>query len=238
MVLLVSPAKDRREAVMVKALSFFRRKAGMPVDEFQAYWRDHHPKVVTQLAGLRRYVQSHTLPTAYRKGEPVYDGIAEVWFDDTAAMHALRGTPEVAAVQADEARFIDHSTMGLILTGEHVAKDGPARPGAAKSVGFVRRKPGMAVEAFQRHWREIHGPLGVAVPGLQRYVQSHTRLSAYDRGRTPAWDGVASLWFASVAELRAATASAEWERTRADNPNFLAHGPVSSIVTTEHVIVA
>ena len=65
--------------------------------------------------------------------------------------------------------------MGLIITEEHVSKEGPARPGAAKSVGFVRRRTGMAVEAFQRHWREVHGPLGAAVPLLQRYVQSHTR---------------------------------------------------------------
>ena len=74
---------------MVKALSFFRRKAGMPVDEFQAYWRTHHPAVVTRLAGIRRYVQSHTLATTYRKGEPVYDGIAEIWADDLAALRAM-----------------------------------------------------------------------------------------------------------------------------------------------------
>jgi uncharacterized protein (TIGR02118 family) len=65
---------------------------------------------------VRRYVQSHTRLAAYRSGEPVYDGIAEVWFDDTAAVHALRDTPEMAAVQADEARFIDRSTMGTSPT--------------------------------------------------------------------------------------------------------------------------
>ena len=223
---------------MVKALSFFKRRSGMPVDEFQAYWRTRHPDVVTRLAGLRRYVQSPTLPTAYRRGEPVYDGIAEVWFDDTAAMHALRGTPDAAAVRADEARFIDHSTMGMIITEEHVPKDGPVPPGAVKSLGFVQRKPGMTVEAFQHHWREIHGTLGVMVPGVRRYVQSHTRLAAYERGRTPTWDGVASLWFEDVAQLRGAAASAEWARARDDNPHFIAEGPVPSIVTTEIVIVA
>jgi uncharacterized protein (TIGR02118 family) len=96
----------------------------------------------------------------------------------------------------------------------------------------------MAVEAFRRHWREIHGPLGAAVPLLHRYVQSHTRPAAYERGREPLWDGVASLWFAGVAELRAASASAEWTRVATDNANFLAEGPVQSIVTMEHVIVA
>jgi EthD domain len=76
------------------------------------------------------------------------------------------------------------------------------------------------------------------VPLLQRYVQSHTRPAAYERGREPTWDGVASLWFAGVAELGAASASAEWAWVTADNPNFIAEGPVQSIVTTEHVIVA
>jgi uncharacterized protein (TIGR02118 family) len=171
---------------MVKALSFFKRRAGMPVEEFQAYWRARHPDVVTKLPGVRRYVQSHTRTAVYQRGEPVYDGIAEVWFQNTAAMHALRGTPELEAVQADEARFIDRSTMGLIIADDHVIKDDPTPAGAAKGVGFARRKPGMSVEAFQSHWRQVHGPLGASVPGLRRYVQSHTRLSAYDRGRDPA----------------------------------------------------
>src|SRR5262249_19688627 len=80
-----------REHGMVKALSFFKRRAGMSVDEFQAYWLGRHPDVVTKLPGVRRCVQSHTRPAVYRDREPVYDGIAEVWFDDTAAMHTLRG---------------------------------------------------------------------------------------------------------------------------------------------------
>jgi len=223
---------------MVKALSFFKRRVGMPVEEFQGYWRSRHPDVVTKLPGIRRYVQSHTRPAAYQRGEPVYDGIAEVWFEDTAAMHVLRGTAEVAAVQADEARFIDRSTMGLIITDDHVITDGPVPPGAAKGAGFVRRKPGMTVEAFQRHWREIHGPLGAALPSLRRYVQSHPRPSAYDRGRDPAWDGVALIWFDDSAALRAATTTPAWERAKADDENFIAPGPVAFIITTEHVIVA
>jgi uncharacterized protein (TIGR02118 family) len=223
---------------MVKALSFFKRRAGMPVEEFQAYWRARHPDVVTKLPGVRRYVQSHTRPADYQRGEPVYDGIAEVWFQNTAAMHALRGTPELEGVQADEARFIDRSTMGLIIADDHVIKDDPTPAGAAKGVGFARRKPGMSVEAFQSHWRQVHGPLGASVPGLRRYVQSHTRLSAYDRGRDPAWDGVALIWFDDAAALRAATSSPEWAQVRADESNFVASGSGAFIVTTEHVIVA
>jgi len=220
---------------MVKALSFFRRKPGMSVEEFQGYWRAHHPDVVLELPGIRRYVQSHTLRSGYRKGIPIYDGIAEVWFDDTAAMRALAGTDVYAAVRADEARFIDHSTMGLIITEEHVIKDAPT-PVGVKNVEFVKRKPGMGVEPFQRYWREVHGPLGAAIPMVRRYVQSHTRRAAYESGRAPAYDGVAITWFDDTQAMRASAETAEYARVRADEPNFIAPDP-PFIITVEHVIL-
>jgi uncharacterized protein (TIGR02118 family) len=223
---------------VVKAVSFFKRKAGMPVEEFQAYWLRTHPAVVTRLPGVRRYVQSHTLLAGYRKGEPIYDGIAELWFEDTKALHALRGTKEMEAVAADEAVFIDRGTMGLILTEEHVIKDGPAPPGGVKNVEFVTRKPGLAVDEFQRYWREVHGPLAAQIPVIRRYVQSHTRVAAYERGRTPAYDGVAITWFDDTRAMRASAASTQYPRVRADEPNFIAPGDAPFIITTEHVIVA
>lgn len=222
---------------MVKALSFFKRKAGMSVEEFQAYWRGSHPAAVTRLPGVRRYVQSHTRPAGYGKGEPIYDGIAELWFEDTKAMHALRGTKEIAAVEADEAVFIDRSTMRLILTEEHVIKDGPAPPDGVKNVEFITRKPGLAVDDFQRYWREVHGPIAAQIPVIRRYVQSHTRPSAYERGRAPAYDGVAITWFDDTQAMRASAATAEYVRTRADEPSFIAPGDPPFIITTEHVIV-
>src|SRR5512144_1820867 len=222
---------------MVKAVSFFKRRAGMPVEEFQAYWLREHPAVVLRLPGLRRYVQSHTLLAGYRKGEPIYDGIAELWFDDTKAMAALRGTKEMEAVAADEAVFIDRGTMGLILTDEHVIKDGPAPPGGVKNVEFVTRKPGLAVDEFQRYWREIHGPLAAQIPVIRRYVQSHTRASAYERGRTPAYDGVAITWFDDTRAMRDSAGTAQYARVRADEPNFIAPGDAPFIITTEHVII-
>jgi len=222
---------------MVKAVSFFKRKPGLSVEAFQAYWRDKHPGPVVRLPGVKRYVQSHTLPAVYRKGEPIYDGIAEVWFEDTRAMHALRGSTELAAVEADEAAFIDRSTMRMVLTEEHVIKDGPAAPGARKNVEFVTRKPGLELEKFQRYWREVHGPIGARIPMIRRYVQSHTRASAYERGRTPAYDGLAITWFDDTEAMRASAATAEYARTRADERNFLAPGDPAFIITIEHVIV-
>jgi len=222
---------------VIKVVTCIKRKTGMAVEEFQAYWRGTHPAVVVRLPGIRRYVQSHTRLAGYRKGEPIYDGIAEVWFHDGKAMHALRGTSEIAAVDADEVRFIDGPTKRVIVTDEHVIKDGPAPPGAAKNVEFVTRKPGLALEAFQRYWREVHGPLAAQIPMIRRYVQSHTRPSAYERGRTPAYDGVAITWFDDTQAMRASAATAQYARVRADEANFIAPGEIPIIITTEHVIV-
>jgi uncharacterized protein (TIGR02118 family) len=223
---------------MVKVITFLKRKAGMPVEEFQGYWLTRHPEVVTRLPGVRRYVQSHALLQVYGHDEPIYDGIAEVWADDTDALRAMTRGPEHVALQADEARFIDRASMGVIITEDHVIKDGPVPPDGVKRVGFLTRKPGLPVEAFQRHWLTVHGPIAAALPGLRRYVQSHTRRSAYDAGRVPAYDGVALTWFDSSDAVRDAAAAPEYARALADAGNFLVPAQIPSILTREHVIVA
>ncbi len=106
---------------MIKSIVFFKRKAGMSVEEFRRYWREEHPKVVTKLPGVRRYVQSHPTESAYANNrEPVYDGVAEVWFDDWEALRASGRGPEWQAVAADEAHFIDPASRRLLVTEEHV----------------------------------------------------------------------------------------------------------------------
>ena len=153
-----------------------------------------------------------------------------------AAVRAMSNTPEYAAVKADEPNFIDPATIDTIITEEHIIKDGPIPPDGVKNIEFVTHKPDMPIDAFQRHWREVHGPLGAAIPVVRRYVQSHTRLGIYDSGRTPAYDGLAITWFDDTQAMRVSATTPEYDRTRADEPNFLA-GELSFIITKEHVIV-
>src|SRR5581483_2905609 len=193
---------------MVKVLTFITRRAGMPVDEFQTYWRERHPDAVTKLPGIRRYVQSHVLPSVYAKGEPPHDGIAEVWADDTDAFRAMTKSPAHAALIADEAKFIDRAKMGIIVTEDTVVKNGA---GSLKAIELFTRRPDLGVEDFQRHWRGAHAALAVKVPGVERYVVSATRASAYASGRTPAYDGAALMWFASGDALKTAGSSAEYK---------------------------
>jgi len=223
---------------MVKVLTFLKRKAGMPVDDFQRYWRVEHPKVVTRLPGVRRYIQSQVLPKTYDKGEPVWDGIAEVWADDTNALRAMTQSAVHPELVADEAKFIDRATMGIIVTEDHVAKDSAPSAQAVKGVEFFSRRGDLTVEGFQRHWRQMHAEIAASIPGVTRYVMSATRLSAYANGRTPAYDGAALMWFDSPEALKSAAGSIEYKALVADRANFLATPQPPFILTTEHVVVA
>src|ERR1700730_8349657 len=132
---------------MVKVITFLKRKTGMLVEELQGYWLTRHPAVVMRLPGVRRYVQSHTLLSVYEEGQPAYDGIAEVWADDTAALRGMTQSPVHPELVADEARFIDRASMGVIITEDYVIKDGAAATPetAVKRVVFLVRKAGLSV---------------------------------------------------------------------------------------------
>jgi uncharacterized protein (TIGR02118 family) len=221
---------------MVKVLTFIKRKPGMTVEDFQQYWLTRHPVVVTRLPGVRRYVQSHALASSYRKGEPPWDGIAEVWADDTDALRAMTRSAANADVQADEAQFIDRSTMGILVTEDHLLVEGAPGPDAVKAIEFLNRRPGASVDDFQRHWRERHGAILATIPGLRRCVLSATRCAAYAAGRAPTYDGASLMWFESPEALRAAAGSPAYAATVADRASFLAPGSPPFIVTREHVI--
>ncbi|MBK8957118.1 MAG: EthD family reductase [Proteobacteria bacterium] len=222
---------------MIKIVSVLQRKPGMSVEDFQAYWLNKHAPIVSRLPGLRRYVQSHTLLSGYRKAQPAADGIAELWFEDSEALRKLKDSTELAAVLADEPNFVDMTRFIQVHTEEHVIKDGPIPAGGVKNVEFVKKKAGMPLADFQRHWRVIHGPLGASIKTVTRYVQSHTRSSAYGRGADPALDGFALTWFDNTDAMRESARTREYADTRDDEDNFLTV-PLDFIITKEHVIVA
>lgn len=70
-----------------------------------AHWRDRHGPLVSQVPGVRRYVQSHAV--AAPQGDPPFLGIAVLEFDDEAAYEAAQASPEMAEAVADAANFAD-----------------------------------------------------------------------------------------------------------------------------------
>lgn len=223
---------------MLKACTLICRKQGMSVETFQTYWRGTHAEIVKRLPSIERYVQNHPLAGGYRKGDLIYDGLAEIWVNDIDVLRDFATSREYRDVAADEANFIDPQNTALILTDEHVIKDGAGPTDGVKNIELVKRKTGMGVEAFQRYWKETHGPIAAKIPTVRRYVQNHTRKSGYNRKPVPKWDGIAITWFDSVEAMREGAKTEAYLNTRSDGSKFTETATSSFIITTEHVIVS
>ena len=222
---------------MLKIVTLVKRGPDLRVEEFQAYWRERHGPLFAHVPGLRRYVQSHALLQGYRKGDLLFDGINEAWFDDEAEYANAKKSDAFVAADRDLAGFVDRAACVEMAVDVCVIKDGAIPPGAVKNIEFVNRRPGMAIEPFRAYWREIHGPLASKIPVLRRYEQNHINVSAYSVGE-PRYDGLAITWFASTDDMKIGTTTPEYEATRADEPNFLTDGHLPIILTREHEMLA
>jgi uncharacterized protein (TIGR02118 family) len=175
---------------VIKALTWFSRKPGMSIEDFQNYWRTEHPKVVLNMPGLVAYNQNPVNDIGTAGGARFCDGVAETWWEDLAAIQAHRGTEELAALMADEHRFINPEGRHTLLVDEVVITDGAPDPTAIKQFTWLKRRPDLTFQEAQDYWRDSHGPLAATVPGMVRYVQNHVVTNHYRKGRQPIFDGV------------------------------------------------
>ncbi len=89
------------------------------------------------------------------------------------------------------------------------------------------------VEAFERHYREVHAPLVRKVPGLERIVVN--RVLADPMGGKPRYHLVAELHFADRAAFEAAARTPEFRATGADLANF-AKGRATLLIAEEEAV--
>jgi uncharacterized protein (TIGR02118 family) len=228
---------------MIKLIGGITRKDGMTVEQFQSYWRDVHAPLIARTPGLRRYIQAHALPETYDEQPPAYDGLAEAWFDSLAAFDVAVGSAEWQAAVADAPNFIGKAVR--MLASELPIIDAFASPAErrrmVKYAGFLKRKEGLTIEAFQRHWREVHGPLVVAeIEGMRRYVQAHALPETYALASPPAWDGVPQAWFDNLEavpeRLRKARQGPPTSPAAIDSLNTFQQ-PIALMLASEVVIV-
>jgi uncharacterized protein (TIGR02118 family) len=100
---------------MVKVIAFLRRRADLTFDDFVEHWSENHSVFVRELPGIRRYVQNaaHLRPGR----EWPYDGVAELWFDDVAAVKIAFASEAAEPMREDEGAFID--SMDWLLVDEN-----------------------------------------------------------------------------------------------------------------------
>jgi uncharacterized protein (TIGR02118 family) len=96
--------------IMIKTIGLLTRKDSWTHDQFMKHWVEIHAPLALAVPRLRRYVQNHISGERTRADIPEtrveIDGVAELWFDDQAALEAAARTPEMKALHADGAKFI------------------------------------------------------------------------------------------------------------------------------------
>jgi uncharacterized protein (TIGR02118 family) len=103
---------------VIKLVYCICRKPGLTREEFVRYWVEIHGPIGGRIPGLRKLVQSHALPVPGDHRPADFDGMAELWFDDLAAVLAARQSPEWEAATADEANFVDPTRSAYFVSEE------------------------------------------------------------------------------------------------------------------------
>jgi len=92
-----------------------------------------------------------------------------------------------------------------------------------KVVWIARFKPGMNADDARKHWREVHGPLGAKIPGVERYVQNHAVAAldavAVSDAKTD-FDGYSCCWYADRETFEGSLKTPEWRALGVDSPNL------------------
>ena len=102
----------------MKLVYCIRRKPTLSRDAFIRYWAEVHGPIGARIPGLRRLVQSYALPPPGDDPTAAFDGMAELWFDNLAAVLEARQSPEWAASTADEANFVAPTGSVYFLSEE------------------------------------------------------------------------------------------------------------------------
>lgn len=228
---------------MIRLVYLLRRREGMSLEDFQRYWRETHGPIVASFASdldIVKYTQVHALEDpvndAMREArggmEPIYDGVAELWWRSeealAAAFESAAGQAAAQALLEDEAKFIDlpNSPLWLGIDLPQVNPVGETLVATPRSSYWklyfpLRMQSAIGFEEGQRYWRTQHGPIirsQAQASGILRYQQVHRIVSPLEaalreaRGTVvEAYDGHAEVW----ADRGAMRASVEAQQANA-----------------------
>ena len=224
---------------MAHLLIAFKRKDGLSLADFSRHWREVHAPLAKQMPGMQRYTQNHS-STVVSRGQ-AYDGVVEIWMESEEALAAGFNSKEYReGAYADEPHFADVKDVVRIVAEDHVLREGEEHTSSEpriKRLSFIKRKPEWDRDEFFRYWKDVHGPMALAMPGLQRYVQCHALPSAYEKGE-PRYDGVAEMWYESLGDLNFSLASPEFkEVAQPDGTKFVDPDSAFTLITEEYRIV-
>ena len=214
---------------MYRLMSFLKRRPDLDRAAFVDWWLNHHAPLIVKLPGLRRYIVSPAAtPPAAGSEAASFDGVAELWFDDAAALARGFGGEAGAAARADGGAHT--SRIERLHVEEHPFVDTGSAP-RFKLVAAIKRRADLDRAAFKAWWLGAHAPLVVQFPELARY-----QVNLVPPGEPEGFaDGVAEVCFNDLDALTRVIFS---PRVKAVQEDSVAHATaIHRVLVQEHPIV-
>jgi uncharacterized protein (TIGR02118 family) len=124
----------------MKLFAFVKRKEGMSREEFFTYWHTRHGPLIRDTPGLGDRTLSYVQHPARPDDRSGWDGVAVQEFASWDDFLAMLGGEAGEKMRADEANFLDPSSIKVVFTDDEVVIIGEGAgggPGAGTAVGDV-----------------------------------------------------------------------------------------------------
>ena len=115
----------------MKLFAFVKRKDGMSREDFYAYWHTQHGPLIRDTPDLADHTLSYVQYPAAPQDGSGWDGVAVQEFASWEDFLAMLGGDAGEAMRADEANFLDPSSIKVVFTDDPVVIIAP--PGAEPS---------------------------------------------------------------------------------------------------------
>lgn len=104
----------------IKMIILLKRIPGIPLENFRHYGLKAHAPAMSEVPGVRRYLQCHTVDGYYVIGESAcFDGAEIIWFDNVAALKAALASEQFQRVKASWNNFVNPRYIFSLVAEEH-----------------------------------------------------------------------------------------------------------------------
>ena len=95
---------------MITSLSILTRKPELTHDEFKEVWLGDHAPMVRAIPEVKKYVLSFVADVSTKAYVPIHgvqiDAIAELWYEDKAALARAAARPEMTEILKNGAKYL------------------------------------------------------------------------------------------------------------------------------------
>ena len=109
---------------MLKEMLLIKRKEGLSKEEFIKHYEEvHAPLILKMCPSVKKYTRNY-VQHAIAGGEPDFDCITEVWYEDEAGLQALieiYNSEAGKVIRDSEASFMNESKLVVVFVDEKVS---------------------------------------------------------------------------------------------------------------------